>query len=94
MKGACSVQPEVYSVALYNLRKYTLVENNSERLPEDLFSVRIALFLIRRVPPTLIFLNAPFVFIMGMHSCFVWFKKLNSIRCFWLHKQTKKVCLT
>lgn len=21
---------------------------------------------------------------MGMHSCFVWFKKLNSIHCFWL----------
>lgn len=49
------MQPGVYSVALYNLWKCTLMENNSKRLPEDLLSVHIVLFLIRRVSPHVFF---------------------------------------
>lgn len=53
------MQPGVYSVALYNLWKCAFVENNSKRLPEDLLSVHIVLFLIRRVSPHLLFECTP-----------------------------------
>ena len=79
------MQPGVYSVVLYNLQKYTLVENNSERLPEDFFVCTYCLVSHKKGSPHTYFLNASFVFIIGMHSCFVWFKKLSSINCFWLH---------
>lgn len=51
MKSAFSVQPGVCSVVLYNLRKYTLVENNSERLPEDLLSVVLPCFSHKKGSP-------------------------------------------